>query len=175
MERLICPAVVTILLCLLSCNGQRKDSCTLNFAVSDKELEAALNHAAQDDSSPTTDISIDDVITGIIGFEQIGTGNTFSVFPHLPEGMEYIGVDNLRIGNSRVGIRHEGNRCTTITYPDGIRDLSCLVYFSGVHERISIDGTVFSALHDEFRGKDVSYIKVTLPVHSKVRICVLNE
>lgn len=168
-------AVVQVLLCLCSCRGQRQDDCTFKVVSSDKTIEEKFNETDSYGSTLEDGQRIDDRIIGIMGFETADKANTFSTCPHLPEGVDSFGVENLRIGNSYVHIIHEKDTCTGIEHVSGDSDLFCTVNFPGKHERISIDGTLFNALHGEADGKEISFIKITLPVHSSVKICVQDE
>ncbi|MEU7576128.1 hypothetical protein AB0B50_00755 [Streptomyces sp. NPDC041068] len=99
-------------------------------------------------------------VEGLMGVEPDAPATSLSTRSRMPSGMEWLRIEDLRIGGNTFTLRHDGARRSTLTNDAGPDRYTWEARFPGKHSTIEVDGKARPAKTKEVNGKTYSYVKV---------------
>ncbi|MFF7778284.1 hypothetical protein ACFZCG_28200 [Streptomyces tanashiensis] len=79
-------------------------------------------------------------VQGLMGVTPNAPARTLTTQPRLPSGMDWLSVEDLRIGDSAFTLRHDADRRSTLTHTTGTRAYTWEARFPGAHAAVAVDG-----------------------------------
>ncbi|MEV7415499.1 hypothetical protein [Streptomyces sp. NPDC089919] len=79
-------------------------------------------------------------VQGLLGVTPDAPARTLTTLSHLPTGMDWLALDDLRIGGSVFSLRHDGATASTLTHTSGTTAYTWQARFPGRHARVSVNG-----------------------------------
>ncbi|MFC8506630.1 hypothetical protein ACFU3J_21605 [Streptomyces sp. NPDC057411] len=97
-------------------------------------------------------------VQGLMGVTPDAPARTLATQPRLPSGMEWLSVEDLRVGDSAFTLRHDADRRSTLTHTTGTGAYTWVARFPGAHARALVDGVARPARTEVVDG--VTYTTV---------------
>ncbi|MEU5220590.1 hypothetical protein AB0G79_30910 [Streptomyces sp. NPDC020807] len=88
-------------------------------------------------------------VQGLLGVTPDAPARTLATQSRLPSGMEWLGVEDLRVGDSVFALRHDTDRRSTLTHTSGTAPYTWEARFPGAHPAVAVDGRVVEATRTE--------------------------
>ncbi|CAM5631923.1 hypothetical protein STANM337S_06120 [Streptomyces tanashiensis] len=79
-------------------------------------------------------------VQGLMGVTPNAPARALTTQPRLPSGMDWLSVEDLRIGDSAFTLRHDADRRSTLTHTTGTRAYTWEARFPGAHAAVAVDG-----------------------------------
>lgn len=79
-------------------------------------------------------------VQGLMGVTPNAPARTLTTQSRLPSGMDWLSVEDLRIGDSAFTLRHDADRRSTLTHTTGTRAYTWEARFPGAHAAVAVDG-----------------------------------
>ncbi|MFE5597355.1 hypothetical protein [Streptomyces sp. NPDC056549] len=79
-------------------------------------------------------------VQGLMGVIPNAPARTLTTQSRLPSGMEWLSVEDLRVGNSSFTLRHDTDRRSTLTHTTGTGAYTWEARFPGAHAAVAVDG-----------------------------------
>ncbi|MCP3753705.1 hypothetical protein [Streptomyces sp. TBY4] len=79
-------------------------------------------------------------VEGLLGVTPDAPARTLSTGSRLPSGMDWLRIDDLRIGDSAFALRHDGASKSTLTHTSGSAPYTWEARFPGTHATLTVDG-----------------------------------
>ncbi|MFI1170964.1 hypothetical protein [Streptomyces melanogenes] len=79
-------------------------------------------------------------VQGLMGVTPDAPARTLTTQSRLPSGMEWLSVEDLRVGDSAFTLRHDTRRRSTLTHTSGTAPYTWQARFPGAHATVTVDG-----------------------------------
>ncbi|MFI0923998.1 hypothetical protein ACH4TP_08725 [Streptomyces sp. NPDC021012] len=79
-------------------------------------------------------------VQGLMGVTPDAPARTLTTQPRLPSGMDWLSVEDLRVGDSAFTLRHDTDRRSTLTHTTGTAAYTWEARFPGAHAAVAVDG-----------------------------------
>ncbi|MFJ9810457.1 hypothetical protein ACIRTB_19750 [Streptomyces sp. NPDC101158] len=99
-------------------------------------------------------------VQGFLGVTPDAPGRTLATRPQLPSGMAWLGVEDLRVGDSAFALRHDGATRSTLTHTSGTGAYTWVARFPGAHTRVTVDGAPRPARTEVVDGRTYTTVCV---------------
>ncbi|MFH8476020.1 hypothetical protein [Streptomyces sp. NPDC018000] len=95
---------------------------------------------------------IGQTVQGLMGVTPDAPARGLTTQSRLPSGMEWLSVEDLRIGDSAFTLRHDTDRRSTLTHASGTSPYTWEARFPGAHAAVSVDGVLRPARTEVIDG-----------------------
>lgn len=85
-------------------------------------------------------VFIRNVIIDLLGVKPNAAKNEVRTLSHLPTALEFLGVENITLGSSKLAVHHEGITKSTLNYQTGTNPLTWNAEFLGTHPELLVNG-----------------------------------
>ncbi|MER6475096.1 hypothetical protein [Streptomyces filamentosus] len=99
-------------------------------------------------------------VQGLMGVSPDAPARTLTTLSRLPSGMEWLAVEDLRIGDSVFALRHEGADRSVLTHAEGSAPYVWEARFPGAGRTVTVDGTVRPATTKVIDGTAYTTVRV---------------
>jgi hypothetical protein len=107
-------------------------------------------------------VLVSQTVQGLLGVQPDAGRDTVTTRSHLPADIGWLQAANVRVGGSRITVRHDGVASSTLAHAAGDRTLHWQAQFQGEHPTVTVDGVARPATVTAVNGVPVS--TVTVPV-----------
>ncbi|MFF2045028.1 hypothetical protein ACFVVX_31895 [Kitasatospora sp. NPDC058170] len=101
-------------------------------------------------------------VEGLMGVAPDAPGRTLTTQSRLPSGMDWLKIDDLRIGGEAFSLRHDGATRSTLTNVSGGSAYTWEARFPGVHATVEVDGVPRRARTKVVDGVTYTYVTQTV-------------
>jgi hypothetical protein len=102
-------------------------------------------------------------VQGLLGVQPDAPRKRVTTRSHLPADIGWLQAANIRVGGSRVTVRHDGSRSSTLTNAAGRSLLSWQAQFVGEHRTIRVNGIPLRARAATVNGVRISTVDLIVP------------
>jgi len=88
--------------------------------------------------------------------------------------LEFLGVENITLGSSKLAVHHEGTTKSTLNYQTGTKPLTWNAEFLGTHPELLVNGKKVKAQTYQEEGVVKSSVVAQLSPGEEVTIQLLN-
>ncbi|MEW1695802.1 hypothetical protein [Streptomyces sp. NPDC091278] len=99
-------------------------------------------------------------VRGLLGITPDAPARTLTTRSALPTGMAWLGIEDLRIGDSAFALRHDGTRRSTLTHTTGSAPYTWRARFPGAHRTVLVDGVARPARVEVLDGVTTTTVRV---------------
>ncbi|WP_282696927.1 hypothetical protein [Streptomyces sp. CC208A] len=99
-------------------------------------------------------------VQGLLGVTPDAPARSLSTLSRLPSGMEWLGIEDLRIGDSVFALRHDGARRSALTHTAGPAPYTWEARFPGAHRTVVVNGTARPAETRTIDGVTYTTVRV---------------
>lgn len=85
-------------------------------------------------------VLVRNVVQDLLGISPNSAENSIATLSHLPDEIENLGVDNIKIGNSSVAVKHDAKHTSKLHFKTGVGTLNWQAGFSGSHDYLYVNG-----------------------------------
>ncbi|KUJ67411.1 hypothetical protein ACZ90_28445 [Streptomyces albus subsp. albus] len=98
-------------------------------------------------------------VQGLMGVTPDAPAHTLTTQSRLPSGMDWLRIEDLRIGDSAFTLRHDGARKSTLRHTSGSRAYTWEARFPGSHPTLTLDGVTRPARTKVVDGATYTYLR----------------
>lgn len=98
-------------------------------------------------------------VQGLMGVTPDAPARTLATQSRLPSGMEWLSIEDLRVGDSAFTLRHETDRRSTLTHTSGSAPYTWVARFPGAHAAVAVDGVVREARTEVVDGATYTVVR----------------
>ncbi|MCX5205145.1 hypothetical protein OG897_27275 [Streptomyces sp. NBC_00237] len=98
-------------------------------------------------------------VEGLMGVAPNAPARTLTTHSGLPSGMQWLAVEDLRVGDSAFTLRHDTARRSTLTHTTGATPYTWEARFRGTHRTLKVDGMVKPARTEVIDGVTYSSVR----------------
>ena len=117
-------------------------------------------------------VLIRNIVVDLMGIIPDAGRNSLRTLSHLPEEIETLGIENIRMGNSRISVRHEGRHTSILEYKQGESMLTWHAAFPGNHAQVVVNGENKACSQRNENGLEVSFCFFEMKPGEKVMISI---
>ncbi|MFF3618932.1 hypothetical protein [Streptomyces sp. NPDC002467] len=97
-------------------------------------------------------------VEGLLGVTPDAPAHALSTLSRLPSGMDWLGIDDLRIGDSTFSLRHDGATKSTLGHTSGSSAYTWEARFPGSHATVTVNGVARPARTKVVDGVTYTYV-----------------
>ncbi|MFD9306226.1 hypothetical protein ACFWCB_26830 [Streptomyces sp. NPDC060048] len=97
-------------------------------------------------------------VEGLMGVGPNAPARTLSTQSRLPSGMDWLGIDDLRIGDSAFSLRHDGATKSSLTHSSGSSPYTWEARFAGTYATVTVDGVARPGVTKVIDGVTYTYV-----------------
>ncbi|MFJ3928443.1 hypothetical protein [Streptomyces sp. NPDC090022] len=97
-------------------------------------------------------------VEGLMGVVPDAPERSLTTQSRLPSGMDWLRIDDLRIGDSSFSLRHDGATKSTLTHTSGRSSHTWEARFPGTHATVTVDGVARPARTKVVDGVTYTYV-----------------
>ncbi len=144
----------------------------MKYIISQLDTEHTLSSLTgrNGDYPEVSFVLLSNVVEGLMGIVPDAGNNTVSTFSHLTTDISDLGISNLKIGRSYVGINHVGNHTSSLYYQDGKDKLQWKVCFPGKYHSLYVNGKKKPCQSGVDNGKAYAYLNIELSPGEKITV-----
>ncbi|MCX5130220.1 hypothetical protein [Streptomyces sp. NBC_00347] len=101
-------------------------------------------------------------VEGLLGVTPDAPSHALSTRSRLPSGMDWLRIDDLRIGDSTFSLRHDGTTKSTLTHASGTSPYTWEARFPGTYATLTVDGVPQPARTKVVDGVTYTYATPTV-------------
>lgn len=113
-------------------------------------------------------------VEGLMGIEVDAAKKSIVTAPHLSSEIDWVSLDNLKMGENELGVTHNGLTMTTLDNKSS-EDLLWEARFYGDYKNIIVDGEYVPAKQKLVNGELVSYANVSVKDNTLINTEATNE
>lgn len=117
-------------------------------------------------------VLIRNVVLDLLGVSPNAYENKISTLSHLPNEIKFLGVENIKFGNSIVSVRHESNIISKLKYEEGDEVLKWEVGFPGMHTHLFVNGTKEVCYQKDDHGLTSSWCSIELKKGDEIVVSI---
>jgi hypothetical protein len=117
-------------------------------------------------------VLIRNVIVDLLGVIPNASKNEISTLSHLPQELEFLEVENIKIGNSILSVHHQGTHSSKIKYLSGNQTLNWKAEFTGNVKSLFVNGDEKKATYTIEDGFEKSFIVLNLKPGEEVEVTI---
>lgn len=116
-------------------------------------------------------VLIRNTVVDLLGITPQASAHALSTLSHLPAEIDYLGLENIRIGQSLVALKQEGSHTSTLRLQAGDAPLNWQAGFPGVHQQAWVNGVKKACRQGKDQsGRVYSYCKLRVNPGEVVRV-----
>ncbi|MFE9221192.1 hypothetical protein ACFYN3_33280 [Streptomyces lavendulae] len=97
-------------------------------------------------------------VEGLLGVAPDAPAHALSTLSRLPSGMDWLQIDDLRIGDSAFSLRHDGKTRSSLTHTSGTCSYAWEARFPGTYPTLKVDGVARPARTKVIDGVTYTYV-----------------
>ncbi|REK85610.1 hypothetical protein DY245_37065 [Streptomyces inhibens] len=101
-------------------------------------------------------------VEGLMGVAPNAPAHALTTQSRLPSGMDWLKIDDLRIGANTFSLRHDGSTKSMLTHTSGASAYTWEARFPGAHSTITVDGVPWPARTKVVDGTTYTYATPTV-------------
>ncbi|MFE7552746.1 carbohydrate-binding protein [Streptomyces gardneri] len=98
-------------------------------------------------------------VQGLMGVVPNAPARTLATQSRLPSGMDWLSIDDLRVGDSAFTLRHDTDRRSTLTHTSGSAPYTWVARFPGAHAAVAVDGVAGKARTEVIDGATYTVVR----------------
>ncbi|MEU3749865.1 MULTISPECIES: hypothetical protein [Streptomyces] len=98
-------------------------------------------------------------VQGLMGVAPDAPARTLATRSRLPSGMDWLSIEDLRVGDSAFTLRHDTDRRSTLTHTSGSAPYTWVARFPGAHAAVSVDGVVTKGRTEVIDGATYTVVR----------------
>lgn len=116
-------------------------------------------------------VLIRNTVVDLLGITPKASAHALSTLSHLPAEIDYLSLENIRIGQSLVALKQEGSHTSTLRLQAGDAPLNWQAGFPGGHEQLWVNGVKKTCRQGKDQsGRVYSYCKLRVKPGEVVRV-----
>jgi hypothetical protein len=118
-------------------------------------------------------VLIRNAVVDLLGIAPQASAHALSTLSHLPAEIDYVSLQNIRIGQSLVALKQEATHTSTLTLQAGDAPLTWHAGFPGVHHQAWVNGVKKNCRQAKDQsGRVYSYCSLTVKQGEEMRVTV---
>ncbi|MFI9291216.1 hypothetical protein [Streptomyces gardneri] len=98
-------------------------------------------------------------VQGLMGVAPNAPARTLATQSRLPSGMDWLSIEDLRVGDSAFTLRHDTDRRSTLTHTSGSAPYTWVARFPGAHAAVAVAGVVGKARTEVIDGATYTVVR----------------
>jgi len=116
-------------------------------------------------------VLIRNTVVDLLGITPQASAHALSTLSHLPAEIDYLSLENIRIGQSLVALKQEACHTSTLRLQAGDAPLNWRAGFPGIHQQLWVNGVKKACRQGKDQsGRVYSYCKLRVKPGEEVRV-----
>ncbi|MFD8823732.1 hypothetical protein ACFV1C_15385 [Streptomyces sp. NPDC059605] len=135
----------------------------MKYVYDQRDLQHPVSRQGPNGDYPEVSYTlVGQTVEGLMGVRPDAPAHALSTASRLPSDMDWLRIEDIRIGGNTFALRHDGATKSTLTNTTGPSSYTWEARFPGDHARIEIDGTPRTATTRTVNGRTFSCATVTV-------------
>jgi hypothetical protein len=117
-------------------------------------------------------VLISNVIENLLGVQPNAAKSEIITLSHLPSEIKFLGARNIKIGQSKVELKHTSTNTSILNYTQGKEELMWEARFAGKFEKLYLNGKEVVCENSSDNGLEYSYLEVVLKPGNSVEVSI---